>query len=88
MNPTSISARRPHPAQGSSDRSFHIPATDPGKSTRPHLASLLVAAILLAVPILIVGSSAATAARRTGRHPASCGDATGARWHIKHYFYK
>jgi hypothetical protein len=27
-------------------------------------------------------------ASRTGPSPASCGDATGARWHIKHYFFQ
>jgi hypothetical protein len=43
-----------------------------------------MAATLLAIPIL--GSSAATAARPTGTHPSSCSDATGARWHIKHFF--
>jgi hypothetical protein len=48
------------------------------------LATWLIAAMLLA--LAMVGSSAATAARRTGPHPASCGNATGGRWHIKHFF--
>jgi hypothetical protein len=46
----------------------------------------LIAVILLAVPI--VGSSAATAAKRTSPHHVSCADATGARWHIKHFFFR
>lgn len=36
----------------------------------------------------IVGSPAATAATRKARHSPSCGDATGSRWHIKHYFFR
>jgi len=42
--------------------------------------------MLLALPL--VGSSAATAVRRTGPRLAACPDATGARWHIKHYFFQ
>jgi hypothetical protein len=42
--------------------------------------------MLLALPV--AGASAATAARGAGSHPASCVDATGASWHIKHYFFK
>lgn len=46
----------------------------------------MIAAALLALPL--VGSSAATAARRTGPRPAACLDAAGARWHIRHYFFR
>jgi hypothetical protein len=59
---------------------------DPRKSNLRRPATWLIAAMLLALPM--VGSSAATAAGRTGPHPASCADATGGRWHIKHFFFQ
>jgi hypothetical protein len=37
---------------------------------------------------MVAGASIATAARRTTPHPPSCGAATGATWHVKHWFYK
>jgi hypothetical protein len=80
MNAHNPHARRPDPAPGSPDLSL----TDSGKPNWRHLATWLIAATLLALPM--VGSSAATAASRPGPHPASCPDASGARWHIKHFF--
>jgi hypothetical protein len=85
MSANSTPARRPYPPRGSPEQSFH-PPTDPGKFKRRRLATWLTAAMLLALPL--VGSSAATAARRTGPHPHSCGDAIGGRWHIKHFFFR
>jgi hypothetical protein len=52
----------------------------------PRLAPWFAAAMLLALGT--VGSSAATAARRTSPRPAACTNATGGRWHIKHFFLR
>jgi hypothetical protein len=52
-----------------------------GKLTRPRLATWLVAVTLLA--LAGIGSPAAAS---TPPHPPACGDATGGRWHIKHFF--
>jgi hypothetical protein len=45
----------------------------------------------LIVPLLAltaVGTSAATAARSATPRSAPCSEATGARWHVKHFFYQ
>ena len=61
-------------------------SSNPRVTRRPPRAAWLVAAVLLA--LATVGSSAATAVTRTGSSPASCADATGATWHVKHYYFK
>jgi hypothetical protein len=67
--------------------SFDSSQADPGKTHRRRPATWLIAAMfLLALPM--VGSSAATAARRTSPHPASCRNAIGGRWHIRHFFFQ
>jgi hypothetical protein len=83
------SARRPYPTRGSPVQSFLSTLgspTDSGELSRPRLAIWLAAVMLVA--LAIVGSPAATAAKRNSPHPPSCADATGARWHIRHFFLR
>jgi hypothetical protein len=80
------STRCPYATQGSPGQCSNQSPPDPAQPGRRHLATWLIAAMALA--LAIVGSSTATAARPTGTRPASCPDATGAMWHIKHYFFQ
>jgi hypothetical protein len=56
------------------------------QSTRRCLTTWLVGAALLVLPIVGSSTATATAARSTSPPTVACPNATGARWHIKHYF--
>jgi hypothetical protein len=88
MNLKSTLRRRRLPIWVSPGRSCRttssLPA-DSNRSRRPRPVTWLIAVALLALSI--AGSSAATA-RRAAPPPAHCGEATGARWHIRHYYFQ
>jgi hypothetical protein len=80
------SATLPYPTRGSPANTAASTRRPPGRPRRTRLASWLIVPTLLA--LTVAGTSPATAARSTKPRPASCSEATGARWHVKHFFYQ
>jgi hypothetical protein len=56
-----------------------------GRPRRGRVASWSIVPLLA---LAAFGTSAATAARSATPRPAPCSEATGARWHVKHFFYQ
>ena len=86
MNLSTPPTPRPHPTRGSPANMAGSTRRPPGSPGRARLASWLIVPTLLA--LTVAGASTASAARSTRPRPASCSEATGARWHLRHFFYQ
>ena len=85
MNLNAPPTPRLHPTRGSV-------ASPAGGTCRPPSSGRTRRVSWLIVPTLLVltafGTSTATAARSARPRPTSCRNGTGARWHIRHFFYQ
>ena len=85
MNLNAPPTPRLHPTRGSV-------ASPAGGTCRPPSSGRTRLVSWLIVPTLLVltafGTSTATAARSARPRPTSCRNGTGARWHIRHFFYQ
>lgn len=86
MNLGTPLASRAYPTRGSPANTAGRSCRPPGSRGRTRLASWLIVPTLLVLSV--AGASTATAARSTRPHPFSCSKATGARWHVKHFFFE
>jgi hypothetical protein len=86
MNLNTPPPPRPHPTRRSPANTGASTRKRPGSRGLTRLTSWLIGSALLV--LTVAGASTATAAKSTGPRPFSCSNGTGARWHIRHFFFE
>ena len=86
MNLNTPPTPRQHPTRRSPANTGDSTRKRPRDRGRTRLTAWLIVSALLV--LTVAGASTATAAKSTTPRPFSCSNGTGARWHVKHFFYQ